>query len=302
MRPLLSRFLGRFLVKCGFVQAQVKKIRATNSITVLYFHNPSAELFAGCIDWLVDHHYVFISVRDLYEIVSQDVVPPAGAVCLTVDDGWRENLSNIMPVINARNIPICFFISTGPALDGTFWWSLCSHAEREGFGKNMSARKLKRIPNLKRVKAIDELRARMTLDREAMTREELVELSGNPLVTIGSHTVNHPCLNQCTDEESYYEIKEGTRQLSEWIGKEVQYFSYPNGDYLGREHKVLDECGCLLAFTTQQEFVSPRYPHHFYVPRFSINDKGSLEENICKVVGLWQALEQRVPGKRAGRL
>jgi len=296
MRPLLSHFLGLFLTKSGFVQTQLKKIKSTNSITVLYFHNPSAELFAGCVSWLVDNHYVFITVRELYDIVTQDIAPPVGAVCLTVDDGWRENLSNIMPVVNARNIPICFFISTGPVLDGTFWWSLCAHAVREGFGENISAIKLKKIPNLKRMKIIDELRTRIKLDREAMTKEELIELSRNPLVTIGSHTVNHPCLNQCTDNESVYEITECNGQLSEWIRKDVKYFSYPNGDYKGSEHQVLAECGCLMAFTTKQEFVSPNDSNHFYVPRFSINDRGSLEENICKMIGLWQIIEQFVTG------
>lgn len=290
MRHLLSRLLGSFFIKCGFVQEQMKKIKSTNNITVLYFHNPPAKLFAGCVSWLIDNNYVFISVQELYEMVTQNIVPPTGAVCLTVDDGWRDNLSNIMPVVNARNIPICFFISTGPILDGTFWWSLCVQTENSGISESLSARELKKIPNFERMKKISELRAKIALDREAMTKEELIELSRNPLVTIGSHTVNHPCLNQCAESESVYEIKEGNKLLSEWIRKDVKYFSYPNGDYKGCEHKVLAECGCLMAFTTKHDFVSPNYSNIFYVPRFSINDNGSLEENICKITGLWQAL------------
>ena len=290
MRPLLSRLLGLFLIKSGFVRMRLKKIMSTDNITVLYFHNPSAELFAGCVSWLIDNHYVFISVQEVHSILDQNLVPPSGAVCMTVDDGWRENLYNIMPVVNARNIPICFFISTGPILDGIFWWSLCTHAERDGFGKDISAAKLKIIPNAERLKKIDELKTKITLDREAMTKEELIELSRNPLVTIGGHTVNHPCLNQCTDSESAYEIKECNRQLSEWIQKDVKFFSYPNGDYKGSENHVIVECGCLMAFTTKQEFVSTNYSNKFYVPRFSINERGSLEENICKMIGLWQSL------------
>ena len=294
VRPFLSRLLGLFFMKSGFVRTQLKKIKSTKNITVLYFHNPSVELFSGCVSWLIDNHYVFISVQELHDILTQKKIPPSGAVCLTVDDGWRENLSNIMPVVNTLDIPICFFISTGPVEDGAFWWSLCAQTERKGSGENISAKDLKKIPNFKRSRKIDELRAKITLDREAITIEELIDLSRYPIVTIGSHTVNHPCLNQCTQDESAYEIKEGNRHLSEWIKMDVKYFSYPNGDFKGNEHQVLAESGCLMAFTTEQEFVSPNYANLFYLPRFSINDGGSLEENICKMIGLWQTLEKCV--------
>lgn len=292
VRPFFSRLLGLFLLKMRFVQAQVKKAKSRNLITVLYFHNPSAALFSGCVRWLINNKYVFISVQELYDILSNRSVPPEGSVCLTVDDGWRENLSNIIPVINNRYIPICFFISTSPVEEGVFWWSICARAEREGFDKSISIEKFKTIAESERSKRVSEMRQKITLDREAMTKEEVVEISKNIFVTIGSHTVNHACLNQCTDKELTYEVKESKRLLFEWTQKEISYFSYPNGDFKSTESKVLKENGYLLAFTTQQEFVSPNDYDPFYLPRFCINDDGSLEENICKMTGLWQTLKR----------
>lgn len=292
VRPFLSRPLGLFLLKMGFVQTRVKKVRSRNMITVIQFHNPSLELFAGCVRWLIDNKYVFISVQQLYDILSNRAVPPVGSVCLTVDDGWRENLRNIIPVINNRRIPICFFISTSPVGDGVFSWSIWARAEREGFDKSISIKKFKTIAESERSRRVSEIRKKIDLDREAMTKGEVVDISKNIFVTIGSHTVNHACINHCTDQELAYEVRESKRLLSDWIQKEVSYFSYPNGDFKGTESKVLTESGYLLAFTSEEEFVSPNYHDPFYLPRFCINDGGCLEENICKMTGLWQTLKK----------
>lgn len=294
VRPFLSRLLGLFLLKMGFVQRRVNKVRSRNLITVLYFHNPSAQLFAGCVNWLIDNKYVFISVQELHDILSNRAVSPTGAVCLTVDDGWRENLFNIMPVVNALSIPICIFVSTKPVQDGVFWWSICAHAEKKGFDKSISIDKLKAIPESERARRVRELRDKIVAGREAMTEAEVIELSTHPFVTIGSHTVNHACLNRCSDEEIDYEVRESKRLLSDWTRKEVLCFSYPNGDFKGTEGRVLAESGYLMAFAGGRGFLSANHCDPFFLPRFCMNDAGSVEENICKMIGLWQTLKKRV--------
>jgi peptidoglycan/xylan/chitin deacetylase (PgdA/CDA1 family) len=287
LRFFLCRLLGFFLIKTGFVQKKINKIKSRHLITILYFHNPSAELFAGCIRWLVKNQYVFISMQELYDILTNHIDPPVGSVCLTVDDGWMANLSNIVPVIDRYRIPICFFISTGPVNDGVFWWSICSRAKTLRADKSISIRKFKILPNSERIMRVNELKKITDLDREAMTKEDVIGISNNPYVTIGSHTINHPCLNQCSEDEVAFEITESKLMLSEWIQKDVFYFSYPNGDYTGSERNILVKSGYLMAFTTEGAFVIPDCHDIFYLPRLCINDSGSLEENICKMVGLW---------------
>jgi poly-beta-1,6-N-acetyl-D-glucosamine N-deacetylase len=287
LRPFLCRLLGLSLIKMGFVPKRVRRIKSRHLITILYFHNPSAELFAGCIRWLVENKYVFISIQELYDMLTNHLEPPVGSVCLTVDDGWMANLSNIVPVIERYRIPIGFFISTGPVNDGVFWWSICSRAKTLRPDKNISIRKFKILPNSERIMRVNELKKIMDLDREAMTKEDVIAISNNPYVTIGSHTVNHACLNQCSEGELAFEITESKLWLSEWIQKDVVFFSYPNGDFTGTERDILIKSGYLLAFTTEAAFVIPDGHDPFYLPRLCINDSGALEENICKMVGLW---------------
>lgn len=262
-------------------------MKSMGLVTVLTFHNPSADLFLDCVRWLIDNEYMFISVSRLHDILSNRSIPQHPAVCLTVDDGWRRNLSNIIPAINTLRIPICFFISTDPVEEGVFWWRMHSRAEREGLDQAMSIKNLKAIPNCERIRRVREISKPLKVDREAMTKDEVIAISTNPFITIGSHTASHPCLNRCTQDEMLYEITRSTHLLSEWIQRDISFFAYPNGDYKGSESKILADTGYLLAFTTEDTFVVPKSHDPFYLPRICINDSGSLEENICKMTGVW---------------
>lgn len=273
-----------FLSRTGAVRRRLEHVTSKGLITSVLFHNPPAVLFEGCIRWLVKNEYHFISADDLYDILTKAGEPPKRAVCLSVDDGWRDCLSNIVPVIDRFRVPVCFFVSTEPVENGVFWWTYAD-------GGAMSGNRLKIVPNIQRQKEIDRLRAaRGPLPREAMTKEEVGILAANPFVTIGSHTVNHACLNRCTPEEQLYEIRESKRVLSEWTNKEVLYFSYPNGDTARVDDAVLRENGYRMAFTTKAQFLSTTEHDLFRLPRFAVNDDGPLNENICKMTGAWQSI------------
>ena len=124
-----------------------------------------------------------------------------------------------------------------------------------------------------------------------MTKEDVIEISQIEEVTIGNHTVNHPITTKCDLQELSYEISEASNELNSWIGDDVSFFSYPNGDYDGREETLLRENKMKLAFTTNPNFINLNSAiNKFEVPRFSINDNGSFEENICKMVGAWQKI------------
>jgi poly-beta-1,6-N-acetyl-D-glucosamine N-deacetylase len=277
-----------FLSQTGVVRRQLKHVTSNNLITSVLFHNPPAALFEGCVRWLVKNEYHFISADDLYDILTKASEPPKRAVCLSVDDGWRGCLSNIVPVIDCFRVPVCFFISTEPVENGVFWWTYADGKVEPAIGGAVSGNQLKTVPNAQRQKEIDRLKACVPLPREAMTKEEVGALAANPFVTVGSHTVNHACLNRCTPEEQLYEIRESKRVLSEWTNKEVLYFSYPNGDTARVDDAVLRENGYRMAFTTKARFLSTTEHGLFHLPRFAVNDDGPLNENICKMTGTWQ--------------
>lgn len=87
------------------------------------------------------------------------------------------------------------------------------------------------------------------IDKEGyITTEQLVEMAGDPLVTIGSHGCTHIKLNECDDDQARYEIMESKSKLEKTIGKEVLVYAYSNGVASKRDIKLVKKAGYKYAF------------------------------------------------------
>ena len=115
-------------------------------------------------------------------------------ICLTFDDGYRDNYTTALPILKRLGIPFAIYISTN-FIDNKqpMWW----------------------YPDQQLGLSLEELRI---LDRE-------------PLCTIGAHTLSHPRLDTLTVIEQQKEIVESKVILEQWLGHPIQHFSYPHGAY-----------------------------------------------------------------------
>lgn len=73
----------------------------------------------------------------------------------------------------------------------------------------------------------DEVRAR----HGGMTPQQLSEISSDPLCTIGAHTVSHCRLSSLPLHEQRREMEESKLSLESFLGRPVNAFAYPYGDY-----------------------------------------------------------------------
>lgn len=73
------------------------------------------------------------------------------------------------------------------------------------------------------------------LQRSTMTIDELETITKHPLISIQSHTINHPILTKLPDELLDFELSESQKQLEKITGKSIFAFSYPNGSISHRE-------------------------------------------------------------------
>ena len=288
MRRFAGDIIARVLMLLGFVKRANKRIIANHLITSIYFHDPSKELFEKCINWLIKNNYHFISTDDLHKILKNQKPVKKGAVCITVDDGKKDNIKNIVPLIEELKIPITIFISIEPVKNGVFWWSYVN-AHNQVSRKKISIENCKKVINEERLKIIEELKEKIVIPREAMTKEEVIRISKSKFITIGNHTVNHPITKKCSIDVLKYEINEASNELKKWINNDIEFFAYPNGDFDEREKLILESNKIKMAFTTLPEFININKPINFFqVPRFSVNDNGSFSENICKMTGVWK--------------
>ena len=294
MRNSVCWLLAKTLILLGYVKkAKVDSFRE-NIITAIVFHNPDRKLFEKMVDWLETNGYVFLSPSQLIKILNKKIVCPRGAVWISLDDGWKENIDNVIPIAVKRKIPITIFVCTDAIEEGTFWWRKvrqCHDLLPTEFCDTKAIRELPEHARRQILRSIDQIGS--PFQREAMTVEDIKSISIIPQITLGTHTVTHPILTNCADNQVEHEVAVSKRRLEKWIGKPVTVFAYPNGFFDGRERRFLEAHGYELAATTESKFAKPNSDRYLF-PRNVVMDDGSFAENLCHVLGIWDPLVKKI--------
>jgi peptidoglycan/xylan/chitin deacetylase (PgdA/CDA1 family) len=257
-------------------------------ILSVYFHKPSRKLFVRIIETLRREGYHFISVGDL-ENRFREGRPSGKEALITFDDGCLENLE-LIAYLNQSTIPICLFIPVDPVISGNYWWDYASQKGQEKISGISSVEAFKKLPVEVFDKKIDELKNHFSLDRTCMTLETLKELSKNPLITIGAHTVTHPILHNCPYDRQKTEIVESRRIIAEWIQKPVTDLAFPNGDFNEETIELTRLAGYRFCFTTKPGRIDYKTTDLHRLNRYAVNDLGGYYENMSKVKGAWQSI------------
>jgi len=287
-RNILTYLYANYLLMRGDVQKAVARLKNGQYILSIYFHDPSKPLFGKCMKWLNQQGIFFIDLKTLHEIALGNIPFPKGAVLLTVDDGWKTNKTNIVELAHQQNIPVTIFVTTEPVLVGNgYWWSYVKLANKSGY-MSINPEQVKLMENKSRLEMLAKLKDRFCVGREAMTVDELQEIEKVGRVVIGSHTVTHPILPRCTDEEVYMEISHSKKQLEDILQHKINGFAYPNGDFSEREVNMVERAGYHLAFTTKPSYLTAEnIKEKYMLPRFEVLKDVSFAENICRMSGVW---------------
>jgi peptidoglycan/xylan/chitin deacetylase (PgdA/CDA1 family) len=294
MRLTLRNILGYMLSigysVSGLVKKNKNKILNNCCIVTLCFHDPSKEFFTSCVLWLKDNGFNFISINEFLAIARGELDFPMGAVLLTFDDGWRNNKKNVAEVANSFKVPITIFATTEPIEYGeAYWWSYMSLAKKRKL-INTPIATLKKIKNTNRIVLLNKVKSDIFLSAQSLTSKDLIEMNESKYITFGSHTVSHPILPMCTDQESFFEINFSKTKLEQILDTRVDGFAYPNGDFTVREINYLQKSGYKLAFTTKPNLINQNNIRDLYtLPRFNMLEDASIAENICRMTGVWFA-------------
>lgn len=254
----------------------------TRKIHSLYYHNPRVEGFEKMVRWHKKRGYRFLSVGELQDILHRKEPIRERLAFISFDDGWHGNL-RLLPVIEKYEVPICIFVATEPLASGNFWWEYVAaeigYVQMQGF---------KRLDYDEFYRQLAGYKQRNPLERSAMTIDDLVQLSRHPLVSIQSHTVNHPILTHCPDNVLEQELAESKRVLAELTGNDVYAFSFPNGSLTARE---VDACKrhYSIAFTTEPRNIAITDNIH-QLPRYALT--GNYRRDLLKLWGVWKYLKK----------
>ncbi len=120
-----------------------------------------------------------------------------------------------------------------------------------------------------------------------VTWEQIKELAASELVSIESHTLNHPQLDKLTLKKARFEIEQSKKILEQQLGHPVALFCYPYGSYTQEIAKAVKQAGYNAAITTKGGTTHSRHSlFELRRVRLSTSDTGTvLERKILSFFG-----------------
>jgi peptidoglycan/xylan/chitin deacetylase (PgdA/CDA1 family) len=203
-----------------------------------------------------------------YDIISLDEVCQRAVtlpqsrrfVCLTFDGAYKDLIAWAYPVLAKHGVPFTVYVpSAFPDGVGEAWWlaleeviaretriSLVVDRSERRFDLATTSEKhqvyafleswMRSLPPADLSLAIRDLCKRYSVDFAALSRAALMDwsdlerLAADPLVTIGSATVNYPILSNVKDGDATREITMSRAVIESALRREVRHFAYPFGD------------------------------------------------------------------------
>jgi len=155
------------------------------------FFTVTPESFRWQMQYLRQKGYHIARLSNVVDDLKYGRNLPRHTVALTFDDGYEDNFTNVLPVLEEFGIPATIFVSTD--FIGT-------------------TRDVRGIP------------------MKHVSREQLVQLQKSDLVDIQAHGMSHRRLTTLDTADARREMERSQWQLADIVGKPCTLFAYPFGD------------------------------------------------------------------------
>lgn len=103
-----------------------------------------------------------------------------------------------------------------------------------------------------------------------LTKQQLLELADDPIVTIGSHGLNHINFGRSSDKRQESEIIRSKAAIEDLTGKECRYIAYPFGSYNEKTIELTKLAGYKNGFIVKGRPVNT-IKNPYTVPRLSVS-------------------------------
>jgi peptidoglycan/xylan/chitin deacetylase (PgdA/CDA1 family) len=262
-----------------------------NGTLILCYHRVAEGVedpFHLCVrpDNFAAHLEEMLRSREPCTLADVSVPSRRPKVVVTFDDGYRDNLTNALPIAESKGVPITVFVTSGVlGSHKGLWWDRLGTLLRSRpphvreivlpvAGQNVRLalgpsgtradldsvrRHLLPLPVTEIEQALDAVSEQWQVgsapphDAGTLTREDLRQLAAGDNVTIGAHTADHVRLRDRSAREQQDTVAGSREQLEQSIGRAVSHFAYPFGgrdDFDDRSVEAVRAAGFDTACTT----------------------------------------------------
>jgi peptidoglycan/xylan/chitin deacetylase (PgdA/CDA1 family) len=228
--------------------------------------------------------YRIIPFAVLVEKLKKGLLDPDQLV-LSFDDGFKDNRCVAYPVLRRHHATGIFFIS--PEMIGSrslLWnnrvWFLLNCPTQsnplhwgdlelplESESERLRARDLinQTLASMKEEdreavfeQIADALRSPLRPSEKPeimLSREDISDMVAGGLAEFGSHSLTHPLLPLCNEEQRTLEVQGSRKALEQVLDRPVAYFAYPGGAYDEKTVQSVRNAGYEAAVTTSEGLV-----------------------------------------------
>jgi len=218
--------------------------------------------------------YNVVSVAEIFESkTTKKRDQKRKNIAITFDDGYRNNFETAYPILNSLNLPATIFV-TGQSIqkpESPLWYDLLDilssllqwevlrkelketgieeidpsafsnyHQFKNFIKAGPPSTKHKILAVLNRNKKIKDTFENCNQEYwKLMSPADLISISKNSLIEIGSHGLTHSNLDVQNEVDLHKEITESKKLLEECINKNVDSIAFPDGAY---NQNVKDQC------------------------------------------------------------
>lgn len=271
--------------------------------------NVTPDFLENTIRRLKNSIYEFVDLDEAASRIRDDKPADRSTrpfVCVTLDDGYRDNLANAVPIFRKYNVPYTIFIAPG-LVDGraSLWWEdleqlidirdrldidlpggrveipMGSVAQKYEAFEFLLHHLTNEVDEIEQRRIMTQLCLLHKIDCEGhraksiMDWSDLKQLSDDPLCTLGAHTIHHYAVARLPKEQARLEIEESGRLIELETGKRPRHFAYPYGYPAAagpREFAMTAEAGYSTAVTTRHGVCYSAHSEHLTaLPRISLN-------------------------------
>jgi peptidoglycan/xylan/chitin deacetylase (PgdA/CDA1 family) len=278
----------------------------------------SVSLFEYSLNWLQREGWSIVTLDEcLQKLATQD--RSRRYAVLTFDDGYRDNLSVALPILERYNAPFMMYVPTGaPTRSMQSWWL--------GLRKLFISRDKVTIDALGRQFHCSDIRSKISAftevvgwvhqdyrrgaalaptfkqngislaalnDEYFLDERELRSLARHPLASIGGHTTSHPALSTLDSSSARAELADNRSYLENLLQLPVRHLAYPYGTLRAcgsREEQLAKEVGFQTAVTTGQKQLHNPMVNRFALPRIGVSSPSAFRARMSGIVEAAQAL------------